>query len=145
MFFYSELNPPKQGNLEKILSLLLSISKSLLENIGRCNKKKVNFPFLMNPNNMVYPGQKVFSACINQFFPVILEGPRKFLTSLKLNSFVFLYSGAEICKIQRVLRLTTPEKENKTENLFFFLIFWLKLKNKTLTAIFFLSLYKTWQ
>ena len=106
-------------------------------------KKNVNFPFLMNPNNMVYPGQKVFSACINQFFPIIMEGPPKFLTSLKLNQFVFLSSGAEICKIHRVLRLTTPEKENNTEKkmqrFFYSSIFWLKLKNKTVTVVVFLS------
>jgi len=28
---------------------------------------------------------------------------------------MFLHSGAEICKIHSVLRLTTPEKENNVE------------------------------
>ena len=98
-------------------------------------KKNVNFPFLINPNNMVYPGQKVFSACINHIFPIIMEGPPKFLTQLNLNQLVFLHSGAENCKIHRVLRLTTPKKENNTEkkkcSVFFFFNILAKINNNS--------------
>ena len=119
-FFFSMMNRtlPNRPICRKFWAYFCQFANPYRKILVNAIKKNVNFrifPFVINPSYMFQPKAKVFSVCINHIFPIIMEGPQKFLTQLNLNQLVFLHSGAENCKIHRVLRLTTPEKEKNTE------------------------------